>query len=81
MQALIDTGASDSYIDTRHSERFANVRRSYPKAIPLRMFDGSTSVDGMLMHYLDTELSIESAGLEPLNIPIVLGITRLCDAY
>jgi transposase InsO family protein len=79
MRALIDTGASDSYIDTRHSEKFAYARREYPKAIPLRMFDGSPSVEGMLMHYLDTELTITSSDTQPLRIPIILGVTRLFD--
>lgn len=82
MRALIDTGASDSYLDTRHTEKFAEVVRRYPKAIPLRMFDGSSSVDGMLMHYLDAELTVPSSSTdcEPLSVPIRLSITRLCDA-
>lgn len=80
MRVLFDTGASDSYLDTRHADKFGDDMRQYPKPVKLRMFDGSSSSSGAIMHYVDTELTLSSHTDEPIRIPIRLNSTTLCDA-
>ncbi|MGV2348471.1 MAG UNVERIFIED_CONTAM: retropepsin-like domain-containing protein, partial [Methylobacterium ajmalii] len=79
-RALFDTGATDSFIDTRHAEKFGEKVRSYSRPVELRMFDGRTSSSGALMHYIDTHLAVTSADQRTYFMRVRLNVTKLCGS-
>ena len=59
--ALMDTGATECYIDTRSSSKFADILQDHSKPIELRLFDGSPSSAGPLTSYVDLPLMFSTS--------------------
>ena len=56
LSTLWDSGATESYIDYQAAAPFADQWQPYLQPITLRLFDGQTSLAGLILHYLDLKL-------------------------
>ena len=77
LDALMDTGATECYIDFQASSKFADVTQKHSKPVDLRLFDGSMSSAGPISSYVDLPL-LMSTSQDP--IPTRFNITKLQGA-
>lgn len=71
---LLDTGASDNYIDHRAALNFSQLSQQYKNPINIRLFDGTPSSSGPITQFLELPLRI-SSDLAPIDTH--LHVTKL----
>ena len=77
LDASMDTGATECYMEERTLFKFADVVQAHDKPVKLRLFDGSPSLSGPLTLYVDLPLML-SRNHESLNMRF--NITKLQGA-
>ena len=70
VEALIDFGASDSFLDPSILVRFNLHPLPHPVPISLELIEGSVPATGPITHYLPSHLSVHGVHTEALTFQI-----------
>ena len=75
--ALIDSGATTSFISKQIVQDMNLTAHEFDKPIPLLNIDGTTNTAGRIMHYIHLDLHIPSRGGH--NSRTIFAVTKIDD--
>ena len=70
IQALVDSGASDSYLDPSCLGQHHLQPLPHPQPIQLELIDGSTPSTGPIPHYFPTRIRIHGSHTEDITFQV-----------
>ena len=78
VEALVDSGASDSFLDPSILVRFNLHPLPHPVPISLELIDGNVPATGPITHYLPSQLRVHGIHTEALTFQVTrLGHSQL----
>lgn len=86
LRALVDSGASDNFIDSCIIPSDTNLLQPLPQPVTLQLFDGSVASSGRITHFLTLPITFPSGEVQHLDFfvtplhysaPLVLGFSWL----